>query len=416
MPFNHKQKLGVYTAVVSALSLSVLAGLALAKAPQGADAAPKPSVSIAPGAAQPTAKELLAKLAAKYKGIKSYTSEGSFAIKDANNSVEFTNKIAFKNGKAAVTLVTPQGSSTRIFDGKNVFVTKSSEPKAYQKLAAKTPLEGISAALSQADIGLLPLLLTDPDVAGKILPSNTTTAIVDPKGDTVDGVAVDVVIASMGEGKGSFRFDIGKEDGLLRRITISQQRGGVEVNSLISTYRNIKINSVLKDSQFVFTPAPGQVSQDAPKEPEYFDARLKTGAAPLPFAGKDLAGKPVNLAQYKGKVVLIDFWATWCAPCIEELPNIVTAYNRYKAKGFDVVGVSLDEAEDKSKLVKFTSNNKMPWRQVFDGKGMSSKLATGYGITAVPFTLLIGRDGKIAAVNPRGPELEPAVTAALAAK
>ena len=204
--------------------------------------------------------------------------------------------------------------------------------------------------------------------------------------------------------------------GLLRRITISQQRGGVEVNSLISTYRNIKINSVLKDSQFVFTPAPGQVSQDAPKEPEYFDARLKTGAAPLPFAGKDLAGKPVNLAQYKGKVVLIDFWATWCAPCIEELPNIVTAYNRYKAKGFDVVGVSLDEAEDKSKLVKFTSNNKMPWRQVFDGKGMSSKLATGYGITAVPFTLLIGRDGKIAAVNPRGPELEPAVTAALAAK
>ena len=123
----------------------------------------------------------------------------------------------------------------------------------------------------------------------------------------------------------------------------------------------------------------------------------------------------MTLAQYKGKVTLVDFWATWCGPCREELPNVVSVYGKYKPKGFDVVGVSLDDKADKSKLMKFTVANKMPWRQVFDGAGWESKIAKNYGVKAIPFTLLIGKDGKIAAVNPRGPELEPAVKAALAA-
>jgi thiol-disulfide isomerase/thioredoxin len=115
-------------------------------------------------------------------------------------------------------------------------------------------------------------------------------------------------------------------------------------------------------------------------------------------------------------VVLVDFWATWCGPCVAELPNVISAYNKYKARGFDVIGVSLDEAGDKPKLTKFTQDRKMVWRQVLDAESKKQKLSDIYGVTAIPFTLLIGKDGKIAAVNPRGEELEPAVAAAVAAK
>ncbi len=412
MPLNYKNPLGVSTAVIAALSLSAAAGFAITRVPQAGETAAKTAAS---DASKQAVQDLLAKMAAKYKGLTSYSGDGSFAVKSAENSVVFPSKLAFKADKAAVTVTTPEGTSTRIFDGKTLFVTKSKEPKSYQKVAANSPIEGLQAALSQADIGLLPLLLLDPNVAAKILPSNATSAMIDPKGDTVDGVAVDVVTASMGVGKGTISFAIGKDDSLLRRITIAEQKNGVATTTITTTYTNVKINPALDDSQFVFTPAPGQVAQEAPTEPAYFDARLKTGASPLPFSGTDTLGKPVTLAQYKGKVTLVDFWATWCGPCREELPNVVSVYGKYKPKGFDVVGVSLDDKADKPKLMKFMVANKMPWRQVFDGAGWNSKIAKSYGVKAIPFTLLIGKDGKISAVNPRGPELEPAVKAALAA-
>ncbi len=413
MAFKYKNQFRVSSAVIAALSLSAVAGLAITKSPQAADTAVKPA---APSDANQTAQSVLNNMAAKYRGLKSFSSDITFAIKNAQNSTDLTSKVAYKAGKAAVTVMSVAGSSKRIFNGESLFVTNSSEPKSYQKITPDSPTQGIVSALSQADIGLLPLLLTDPNVAGKILPSNATDAVLDPKGDTLDGVPVDVVTAAMSGGRGSFRFDIGKEDGLLRRITIFQKKDGVEAGSITTTYRNVKINPTLADSEFVFTPAPGQVAKAAPAESQYFDPRLKKGASPLPFAGTDMAGKPLTLAQYSGKVVLVDFWATWCGPCIAEMPNVLSAYSKYKGKGFDIIGVSLDEANDKPKLVKFTQEKNMPWRQVFDGKGWSSKLATTYGVKAIPFTLLIGKDGKIAAVNPRGAELEPAIVAALAAK
>ncbi|MDQ2799243.1 MAG: TlpA family protein disulfide reductase, partial [Armatimonadota bacterium] len=142
--------------------------------------------------------------------------------------------------------------------------------------------------------------------------------------------------------------------------------------------------------------------------------RLKPGASPIAFTAKDLSGRPVSLAQYKGKVVLLDFWATWCGPCVGELPNVVAAYNKFHPKGFDVLGISLDNAGDHDPVLAFTKEHHMPWRQVYDGGGWQSKTATLYSIHSIPFTLLIGRDGKIAAVGARGSALAPAVKAALA--
>jgi thiol-disulfide isomerase/thioredoxin len=120
---------------------------------------------------------------------------------------------------------------------------------------------------------------------------------------------------------------------------------------------------------------------------------LVAGAAFPEFEEKDLDEKPLSLANYKGKVVLIDFWATWCGPCVAELPNVIKAYNKYHDKGFEIVGVSLDS--EKEKLVAFIKENKMPWPQYFDGKGWESKLGTKYGINSIPATYLVDKEGKI---------------------
>lgn len=141
---------------------------------------------------------------------------------------------------------------------------------------------------------------------------------------------------------------------------------------------------------------------------------LKVGATFPDFQETDVAGQPLSLAKYKGKVVLVDFWATWCGPCVAELPNVIAAYQKYHDKGFEIVGVSLDEKKDD--LEKFTKEKGMTWQQYFDGKGWQSKLGKKYGITAIPATFLLDRDGKIIATDLRGPALEAELAKQLAGK
>jgi len=130
------------------------------------------------------------------------------------------------------------------------------------------------------------------------------------------------------------------------------------------------------------------------------------------FDEKDVEGKPFNLAAYKGKVVLVDFWATWCGPCVAELPNVMKAYEKHHGNGFEIVGISLDS--DKAKLDKFTKDKKMTWQQFFDGQGWNNKLSTQYGVNSIPATYLLDGEGKIIAKNLRGDALEQAVAKALA--
>jgi peroxiredoxin len=132
------------------------------------------------------------------------------------------------------------------------------------------------------------------------------------------------------------------------------------------------------------------------------------------FDEKDVAGKSFSIANYKGKVVLVDFWATWCGPCVQELPNVLNAYEKYHAKGFEIVGISLDK--DESKLTTFTTDRKMPWQQFFDGKMWQNKLAVKYGINSIPATYLLDGEGKIIARNLRGEALDEALAKALATK
>ncbi len=122
-------------------------------------------------------------------------------------------------------------------------------------------------------------------------------------------------------------------------------------------------------------------------------------------------GKNVNLANMKGKVVLIDFWATWCGPCVAEMPNVIAAYNKLHEKGFEIVGISLDQ--DKAALTKFIKDKEMPWPQYFDGKGWDNEIATRFGVSSIPAMWLVGKDGKLVSTSVRG-QLEAVVEKELA--
>jgi peroxiredoxin len=141
---------------------------------------------------------------------------------------------------------------------------------------------------------------------------------------------------------------------------------------------------------------------------------LAVGSAPIEFAAVDLAGQPVSLADYRGKVLLVDFWATWCVPCMKEMPHVVAAHERFHSQGFEVLGISLDRTGHREKLEGVIAANKMAWRHVFDGGHWRAKVAQRYDVSSIPFTVLIGKDGKIAGLNLRGDLLAEAVERELA--
>ncbi|PTS91989.1 hypothetical protein DBR11_27710 [Pedobacter sp. HMWF019] len=131
----------------------------------------------------------------------------------------------------------------------------------------------------------------------------------------------------------------------------------------------------------------------------------KTGVGVRPdFTLPDREGKSFKLSSLKGKLVLVDFWASWCGPCRKENPNLVKAYEKYHSQGFEIVGVSLDDK--KEAWIKAIDADKLTWIHVSDLKGWKSNLAKEYGIRSIPTNFLVDRNGKIIAKDLRGEALE----------
>ncbi|MBK7668859.1 MAG: TlpA family protein disulfide reductase [Sphingobacteriaceae bacterium] len=139
---------------------------------------------------------------------------------------------------------------------------------------------------------------------------------------------------------------------------------------------------------------------------------FKAGAVAPEINLPDPNGKNIALSSLKGKVVLVDFWASWCGPCRKEMPNVVAAYKKYKSKGFEIYGVSLDK--ERQAWVDAIKKDGITWIQVSELTYWNSVAAKAYNVQGIPFTVLLDKEGKVIAKDLRGAQLDSAIENALA--
>jgi peroxiredoxin len=143
-------------------------------------------------------------------------------------------------------------------------------------------------------------------------------------------------------------------------------------------------------------------------------AQVKKGKQAPEISLKDISGQTISLSSFKGKVVLIDFWASWCMPCRKNNPNLVALYKKFKEEGFEILGVSIDK--DNADWKTAIEKDKLTWTQVVDNAGWNAQSTIDYGIEGIPASFLVDQEGIIRGVDLDGRELESMIKKLLTAK
>jgi thiol-disulfide isomerase/thioredoxin len=159
---------------------------------------------------------------------------------------------------------------------------------------------------------------------------------------------------------------------------------------------------LIKDLTKINAPSAGLLQQKIAEIGAFMP-----GGTPPNFSQLSPEGETIQLTQLRGKYLLLDFWASWCGPCRKENPNVVRLYEKYKDKGFEILGISLDN--DRNRWLNAISMDKLTWYHVSDLKGWNNEVAKLYGVTSIPKTILLDPEGKIVALNLRAESLENAL-------
>lgn len=190
--------------------------------------------------------------------------------------------------------------------------------------------------------------------------------------------------------------------GALRRA------GGAEAHRLL----NALVRHVLDEPEFndtekqqVLEGIYGRATTSRALQPDASRSRARAPRPLRPFSATDIDGRKLSLADYRGKVVLVDFWATWSGPCLLEMPNTARVYRKYHDRGFEIIGISLDRPGDESRLRTVMKRFGMDWRQIYDGKEWNAEIAVQNGVRRLPTRYLLDRGGEVRYTDLRGREL-----------
>jgi thiol-disulfide isomerase/thioredoxin len=202
------------------------------------------------------------------------------------------------------------------------------------------------------------------------------------------------VRAKMQEGQEAFLSELEKSGRELIKEFPKRNEGYDLLLQAASQADQTKARSLAKEV------VASNASEETKARAEGLLTKLDALGKPLPIKFTAVDGREVDLAKLTGKVVLVDFWATWCGPCVAELPNVKEAYNKLHDKGFEIVGISFDK--DKNTLEKFVSQQEMKWPQYFDGKVWGNEYGQKYGINGIPAMWLVDKKGNLRDMNARG--------------
>jgi thiol-disulfide isomerase/thioredoxin len=208
------------------------------------------------------------------------------------------------------------------------------------------------------------------------------------------------------------RAQAGRHDeALARYMELMNGLGKSDQEDFATSFSETFATSAVAAGEFAIARQVYQALQEQfPDSPSLRDkvarelGRLDRVGKPAPgFEAQDLSGKAVRLESFKGKYVMVDFWATWCAPCIGELPRLQAAYRKYHGAGFEILSISLDET--RTAVTDFVKVRKLPWPQLHNGTA-GADLVDAFGVSSIPAAYLIDPDGKIIRLDLRGTALE----------